>query len=236
MLHPLRCHSCPLRLVRGHLEILGEQQPPQGLFVCDHAGLVINKLCRLRVWETSRHLLEKVPAGTPGHQVEEGAGMKEREFFIDNLLVRFHFIIEMIRWTGLASWESEFPFLGSLTSTFLGCEDLGFKRVPPLGTGGAGYRGTSLIRNRLLLGPYSSPVPWGLGWSWGGGAQFLADEVPQYSKAVNQQPVQEYVPHRTGLVGSPDFHSSHPQGHGRVLREQKILNRHLPRVLYYQVY
>ena len=27
------------------------------------------------------------------------------------------------------------------------------------------YRGTSLIRNRLLLGPYSSPVSRGLGWS-----------------------------------------------------------------------
>jgi len=29
----------------------------------------------------------------------------EREFFIDNLLVRVHFIIEMIWWTGLAPWE-----------------------------------------------------------------------------------------------------------------------------------
>jgi len=28
-----------------------------------------------------------------------------REFFIDNLLVRIHFIIVMIRWTGLAPWE-----------------------------------------------------------------------------------------------------------------------------------
>ena len=28
-----------------------------------------------------------------------------REFFIDNLLVRVHFIIVMIRWTGLAPWE-----------------------------------------------------------------------------------------------------------------------------------
>jgi len=27
------------------------------------------------------------------------------EFFIDNLLVRIHFIIEMIWWTGLAPWE-----------------------------------------------------------------------------------------------------------------------------------
>jgi len=42
-----------------------------------------------------------------------------REFFIDNLLVRIHFIIVMIRWTGLAPWEFEFPFPGSLTSTLL---------------------------------------------------------------------------------------------------------------------
>ena len=44
----------------------------------------------------------------------------ERDFFIDNLLVRIHFIIKMIRRTGLAPWEFEFPFPGSLTSTFLG--------------------------------------------------------------------------------------------------------------------
>jgi len=43
----------------------------------------------------------------------------QREFFIDNLLVRIHYIIVMIRWTGLAPWEFEFPFPGSLTSTFL---------------------------------------------------------------------------------------------------------------------
>ena len=35
---------------------------------------------------------------------------REREFFIDNLLVRIHFIIVIIRWTGLAPWEFEFPF------------------------------------------------------------------------------------------------------------------------------
>ena len=29
----------------------------------------------------------------------------EREFFIDNLLVRIHVIIVMIRWTGLAPWR-----------------------------------------------------------------------------------------------------------------------------------
>ena len=39
--------------------------------------------------------------------------LSSRVFFIDNLLV------VMIRWTGLAPWEFELPFPGSLTSTFL---------------------------------------------------------------------------------------------------------------------
>ena len=38
-------------------------------------------------------------------------------------------------------------------------------------------RGTSLIRNFLLLGPYSRPLPGALRWSYGGG-QFLMSEVP----------------------------------------------------------
>jgi len=48
-----------------------------------------------------------------------GGREREREFFVDNLLVRIHFIIVMMRWTGLAPWEFEFPFPGSLASTFL---------------------------------------------------------------------------------------------------------------------
>ena len=40
----------------------------------------------------------------------------EREFFIDNLLVR---IPRCFWWTGLAPWEFEFPCPGSLGSTFL---------------------------------------------------------------------------------------------------------------------
>ena len=39
--------------------------------------------------------------------------------FIDNLLVRIHFFIVMIRWTGLTPWKLEFPFPGRLISTFL---------------------------------------------------------------------------------------------------------------------
>ena len=40
----------------------------------------------------------------------EAGPPSEREFFIDNLLVRIHFIIEMIWWTGLAPREFEFFF------------------------------------------------------------------------------------------------------------------------------
>ena len=65
------------------------------------------------------------PAGTcwdllkpVGLEMERLLGSTERDFFIDNLLVRIHFIIVMIRWTGLAPWKFEFPFPGSLTSTF----------------------------------------------------------------------------------------------------------------------
>ena len=32
------------------------------------------------------------------------SSVSQREFFIDNLVVRIHFIIVMIRWTSLAPW------------------------------------------------------------------------------------------------------------------------------------
>ena len=44
---------------------------------------------------------------------------RERDFFVENLLGRVHYIIKMIWWTGLAPWVFKFPFTGSLTSTFL---------------------------------------------------------------------------------------------------------------------
>ena len=76
---------------------------------------------------------------------------KRRDSFIDNLLVRIHLTIVMIRWTGLAPWEFEFPFPGSLTSTFLAWgKNMAVYRALPMW-----YRGTSLIRNQPPLGPYS---------------------------------------------------------------------------------
>ena len=51
-----------------------------------------------------------IPGATQHEQVPE------REFFIDNLLVRVH---RCFWCTGLAPWEFESPFPGSLISTFL---------------------------------------------------------------------------------------------------------------------
>ena len=45
-------------------------------------------------------------------------GVIKREFLIDNLLVRIHFMLEMIWWTGLALWEFEFPFPDRLTTCY----------------------------------------------------------------------------------------------------------------------
>ena len=50
--------------------------------------------------------------------LERGAA-RERYFCIDDLLVRIHFIIDMIWWAGLAPSMFEFPFQGSRVSTFL---------------------------------------------------------------------------------------------------------------------
>ena len=44
------------------------------------------------------------------------APLAERE---SSLLTIYWSECTMIRWTGLGPWESEFPFTGSLTSTFL---------------------------------------------------------------------------------------------------------------------
>ena len=43
-----------------------------------------------------------VDGGRAGTRVRGVILSRERDFFIDNLLVRIHFIIVMIRWTGLA--------------------------------------------------------------------------------------------------------------------------------------
>ena len=75
--------------------------------------MALNKQATAAVFQTHIYLATNVP---PHRQSIVGLNVKEREFFIDNLLVRIHFIIVMIRWTGLAPWEFESPFQGSLIS------------------------------------------------------------------------------------------------------------------------
>ena len=43
------------------------------------------------------------------HATTFNSQASESEFLIDNLLVRIHYIIVMIRSTGLATWEFKFP-------------------------------------------------------------------------------------------------------------------------------
>jgi len=49
-------------------------------------------------------------------------GRPPTEFFIDKLLVRIHLIIVMIKWTGLAPWEFEFPSLTSAAAAMVSVE------------------------------------------------------------------------------------------------------------------
>ena len=73
------------------------------------------------------------------------SGNREREFFIDNLLVRIHFVILMIRWTGLAPWEFEFPFPGS----HLGTAILSFTRICKIYTVRVDFCGSNFRRQSL---------------------------------------------------------------------------------------
>ena len=64
--------------------------------------------------------LPRAGRGAPADDRLRALHLTEREFSIFNLLVRIHFIVGMIWWSGLAPWEFEFPFPGSLISTCLG--------------------------------------------------------------------------------------------------------------------
>ena len=63
--------------------------------------LLYHSTLGLRVIKKRREVADRDIERVQIHQ------LPEREFFIDNLLVRIHSIIVMIRWTGLAPWELE---------------------------------------------------------------------------------------------------------------------------------
>ena len=63
--------------------------------------------------------MNQIPEVACAKELPRVARAREREVFIEKLPVRIHLLIVMIRWTGLAPWEFEFTFPGSLISTFL---------------------------------------------------------------------------------------------------------------------
>ena len=63
--------------------------------------------------------------------------------------------------------------------------------VDPLMEDYVSYRGTSLIRNCLPLGPYSRAMPRALWWFLGGGA-FLMSEVPLYWRTMSSTAVERF--------------------------------------------
>ena len=72
-------------------------------------GGLVFKAHRLLCLSTlgSRVIKKKKKKSIPRSPPPSRGSCEEREFFIDNLLVRIHFIIVMIRWAGLAPWECE---------------------------------------------------------------------------------------------------------------------------------
>ena len=76
---------------------------------------------------------------------------QEREFFIDNLLVRIHFIIVMIRWTGLASgYFVNFRFQNSTVPQYCKIDlEFGFVKEST-GKGGPGL-GPFLTKSPQLI-------------------------------------------------------------------------------------
>ena len=77
----------------------------------------------------------------------------EFEALATTLLVRIHFIIVMIRWTGLAPWEWD------MLGTGVPIHDARVRRC-----GSYLYRGTSLIRNNPLLGHCSRTMSRAIWW------------------------------------------------------------------------
>ena len=76
---------------------------------------------------------------------------REREFFIDNLLVQIHLIIEMIWWTGRASWKFEFLLPGSLISTFLKLSHVLMELIYKLGFNQNYYTFTLILLIEIVM-------------------------------------------------------------------------------------
>jgi len=106
-------HYTPARMMRRDVRALTARDQGVG-----GQRLLQKGVCQGRVVGTETVLAVAVSAirGTSGNCVCPRGRSSEREFAIDNLMVRIHLIIEMIWWTGLALWEFKFPFPNSLST------------------------------------------------------------------------------------------------------------------------
>ena len=100
---------------RGNLAQIGQSRPDSGVGLnhfqyASHSNILS---CSLFAWKRRTH-------------PQTSCYARERQFFIDNPLVRIHFVIVMIRWTGLAPWE--FEYSGDLNATF---RPASFYHFPP---------------------------------------------------------------------------------------------------------
>jgi len=75
-----------------------KHEPTQCLICCEYGwALHFWRVYDENLWENSEKQLE-----AHSHDSKRALYRATSEFFIDNLPVRVHFIIAMIRWTGLA--------------------------------------------------------------------------------------------------------------------------------------
>ena len=71
---------------------------PALIFVQNRSSITVDEIIKVDESSTRRHIFATPFRPRP-------PGLSGRELFIDNLLVRMNFIIEMIWWTGLVPWE-----------------------------------------------------------------------------------------------------------------------------------
>jgi hypothetical protein len=80
-----------------------QDSPPVSIAAIVEAGILDSPIVATDMVKTGATLIS----------VAQGYDPRDRDFFTGNLLLRIHFVIEMIWWTGLTPWEFEltFPYL-----------------------------------------------------------------------------------------------------------------------------
>ena len=84
-----------------------QDSPPVSIAAIVEAGILDSPIVATDMVKTGATLIS----------VAQGYDPRDRDFFTGNLLLRIHFVIEMIWWTGLTPWEFELTFPSSFLGT-----------------------------------------------------------------------------------------------------------------------